>query len=222
MFSKGRWMLFLFFSGPSLLGRDCAELNRLWRDYYYLDFGITWSLGREFKCPSESSQIAEAFYHLHNPVFKKRDFLSTPNFYGFARDRIDQTVFVEVYDGSDAAIKDGRLEIYLGFFDKTTRERRSAIIVHETSHFLPSDPGHEDCVRNKVPATEPSQCDARFFSAHPKGSGYNFEVNYLAWVRNGASYHELRKWVIQAEINALVPDRFNEITPEEIKEWRRE
>lgn len=52
--------------------------------------------------------------------------------------------------------------------------------------------------------------------------GYSASVEYLAWVLHGSDYHELRKDVLQSEINYLVPDRFNKIASEQTKRWRNE
>jgi len=194
----------------------CERLEKNWNKYYFEDFGVTWPKTGSFDCPGGEAKFAEALFYLHRPVLEKATPTSPkpPSFYSYAKKHIVNTRYQ-----SDCAYvagaRDGLLTLCPRFFKKSA-EYRASTIFHEARHLAPNDPDHVACVRGVYPI-----CDEKL-SDDSTGSGFNYDLVYLTWVLNGSSSHDLSKWVLQSEINALVPDRFNEVSEQDIKKWRQE
>lgn len=206
----------LSFTRAASAAPTCADLKKLWNEYYYADFGVTWAKDTKFDCPGGEGKLAEAIYHLHNPVLQKESPTDKepPRFYRYAKTRIESTRYEKACKVF-AYARDGELTLCPAFFEKSA-EYRASTLIHEARHLTEGDPNHVQCTRSQYVV-----CDAKLAN-NAKGSGFNYDLAYLTWILYGASHHELSKWVLQSEINALVPDRFNEVFEEDIKKWRIE
>lgn len=196
---------------------SCETLRANWRTHYFDAFGIKWGAKDTLDCPGGESKAAEAFYHLHASKLPA----DAPKFYQTAANLIRETYYDPdcTTHGAYASRALGRITLCRPFFEYGDAEYNSNAIVHEARHLSKADPGHVTCDQGPYMGQK-QRCDQRFY-IDGSGGAFSQDVFYWAWVRN-AIHHELSDWLIQSYINNRVPDRFNEITPEEVSRWRRE
>jgi hypothetical protein len=180
--------------------------------------GVSWDT-KTFECGGDGEgKFAEALYHLEYDTYRPNKYGKTPSFYRDLAGLVVRTQFVK--NCEYLAYASGRTLTLCPKFFKQTLENRVSTLVHEGRHMESSDPSHVDCVGGKYDKKK-AACDQYFYDGSWKGSGFNADVFYSAWaLRNGNDLHGLKRAVIQAELNALVPDRFNHISAEMTKKWR--
>ncbi len=194
----------------------CDKLSALWYGQHLKDFQILWDTST-FDCPLGESKLALALYDLENIKFAPDKNGYKPDFYGLLKKNVK--VFRHDNDCDSIARAGGdRITLCPAFYNDE-REDRASTLVHEGRHLEADDPRHADCVGGKHDGDK-AACDATFYAGSWKGSGFNADVFYLSWVLKNSHKNELRKDVLKSYINLYVPDRFNNITAEEIKKWR--
>jgi hypothetical protein len=96
-------VLGLLFAVPSQAGVSCAELNRMWAKKYHKDFDADWKL-KSFRCPSEVSKIAEAFYELDHLQLKSAPGTLAPDFYEWVKSIVRETRYRETSEDHPTAV----------------------------------------------------------------------------------------------------------------------
>jgi len=224
-------------STASAADPDCETLNHSWKTKYYKDFGVQWPLVH-FRCPTQTSEIALTLYHLEHLKFTPNSKGYSPNFYSFAKKYIEQIAYLpkdKDYPNTTVAAAGHPYEdSVLGtIFGKTVRRMtlndiffftdesmRASTIVHEASHFRPDDPSHVNCSHGDMSTEIGNQaCDAKFYDTDGRGSGYNYDFIFHAWVRDHLTNNELEKSVSNEKMTYLLLNRFNEYTNDQVKKW---
>jgi hypothetical protein len=95
---------------------------------------------------------------------------------------------------------------------------RASTLVHEARHLQPGVEIHEICESGVYRRTR--SCDSEFHGGLWRGSGYNADIVYLNWLQTNRRRNQLSVDVIQSEINAVLPERFNKIGVMETIQWR--
>lgn len=195
----------------------CSALKATWYDRYIKDFGISWDT-KTFDCPGDEGTLALALYDLETAELTPNDSGKKPEFYSMVKNGVHEIKYDKKCKYL-AYTSENTITLCDPFFTDT-REDRASTLVHESRHTEADDPRHVDCVGGKYHGSTRA-CDEEFFDGEWKGSGFNADIYYLSWnLKFATKNNELSKSVIQSDINAMVPDRFNNIDPELIKKWR--
>lgn len=201
----------------------CVQLKDAWERRFEREFQTSWN-GKPFTCQGQQFIFALSLFDLN------REYVS-PNLDGksaqlFAKVKAVTKSFLladKDYDCKEvvATHRNGLTTICPLFFDEA-RERRSGIVVHEARHGFSDDPNHVKCVSGAYEKKEKPNCDQEFFAGSWQGSGYNAEVYFYNWnIKNRAKPNKLSDAVLRAYLRSMIPDRFVDITSEEVKEWRK-
>lgn len=206
------FFLAAFFVFPLYAKPSCEALRENWKQYYVSAFGIGW-VDSELPCDGGSLLVAEALYHLHDPLLPP----GAPNFYDEAARLTSHLIHCP--NGANAFLSTGTIALCPSYF-RGDAEWRAAALVHEVRHLQSDDSHHVECARGAHKG-DAQGCDQKFHAGNGLGSGFNAGFRYLGFLRS-ARHHQLRDWVIQSHINGHVPDRFNEITAAEVRQWRQD
>jgi hypothetical protein len=190
----------------------CDQLNQAWTDRYHREFKVQWPK-TQLQCPSGSAKIAQA---LHD-VYSADD---SHNFYATARNLTIGTRYLGTCDKDTVAwmSAEGLFTICDRFFSADP-EKRASTIFHEAAHARTTDPKHVKCDHGDV--TGQIACDEVFTGNYDTGSGYNWEVLYLRYVKLNPKANDMTRWVSEGHLKFLLNNRFNRITAEELKNWSR-
>lgn len=225
VFFKGFYLIAFFIAinfsqSLAFAGNSCGELSDLWFGQYLKDFQIDWSSGTgAFGCKEPEGILALALSDLQSIRYREDSSGYAPEFYKFFTKVIKKISYnskCKVLATTNSV--SGTITLCPHFFDDS-REDRVSTLVHEMRHAEPNDPAHVTCVGGRNNG-EAGQCDAKFFNGAWDGSGYNADIYFYGWTLSNSLKNELRKDVIQSYVNAMIPDRFNVISPQEIKSWR--
>ncbi len=196
----------------------CGEVQNYWYGKYLKDFSVTWDT-TTFVCPGNEARFALALYDIEMTTFRPNSSGYSPDFYRLVFDNVvhfnggaNCTSGILAYThGSD-------INLCAAFF-ADSREDRASTIIHETRHTQADDPRHVMCVGGPYNGAA-GACDNTFEHGTWGDSGYNADIFFLSWVVRSGQGNELSKSVAQSVINSMIPDRFNNITDEEISAWR--
>ena len=211
-------VLSFLFPGSLRAAPSCVELRAKWENKYLRDFSLDQSQ-KIFTCPGGESSLALAFHDLETAGFTADKEGYRPDFYGLVRD----TVKAMNYDAACTHLAyafepEKKITICPAYFEDT-REGRASTLIHETRHLDPDDPSHVACTGGQYKGNADA-CDDTFYDGAWLGSGFNADIYFLVWMNLDTSKSELSHEVMQSEINALVPDRFNHVTAQQIRKWR--
>lgn len=216
-------------SSSTSANQTCATLKARWQTAYVNDFSINLN-SANFRCEYYGDEIvlregvlALTLRDLEKLPLAKQSLTPSSgkakNFYDLLKDKI---VMIQVSDRCPpfmlASTLDRTVTLCRPFFSNS-REDRASTLIHEARHTDSDDQGHFPCEGGKY-RSEPQSCDPHFYAGQWKGSGYNADVYFYSWALKNSAKTELKRSVMQGMINALVPDRFNNITAKEIKKWR--
>jgi hypothetical protein len=212
------WIVPLIFAVlPAYGDVPCEDLEKAWRTKYTAEFKVTWK-SKIFKCPGRESKVAQALWDLEHLKFENAGNGPVPDFYDLVQSHFEKISRDHKEKDADAYSLDRTMTICRGFY-KDDRFERAATLVHEARHMEWDDPEHVRCKKGPYRHKEDG-CDQTFWDGEWKGSGYNADVYFFAWLRSAKPYNELTRAVINSGLYYLIPERFNEITAEQIKKWR--
>lgn len=188
---------------------SCDELNRLFAASYRPDFKIAWA-SEPFGCPSKEAALALAMHDLGR--VSRGDWLYET--------MVRSIKLISRAERCDPGVtartsRVGVMHLCDFFFDRD-RVARPAILFHEVGHARVLDPGHVVCdhglLRGKV------ACDQRLTETMYEGSGYNYQLWFLAYAYR-PSGQDLERAVVRKAMEQTVYNRFNIIPPGKVKEW---
>jgi hypothetical protein len=216
------------FSAYAHAGADCSTLHASWFSHYTDDLSISWA-NSDFECPGNDATLAQAIYDVEKTQFTPNRSGQLPGFYNTLRHAIGKMakVFREEDDStcktalaySTSFLWINTLTLCPSYFTDQ-REDRASTLMHESRHLESGDPGHVTC-HGGANDGDSGACDQKFTDGTRTGGGYNSDVHFLSWVVRAEVGNELSKSIAQSYINHFVPDRFNEITADQIRAFRR-
>jgi hypothetical protein len=214
-------VLGLLFAVPSQAGVSCAELNRMWAKKYHKDFDADWKL-KSFRCPSEVSKIAEAFYELDHLQLKSAPGTLAPDFYEWVKSIVRETRYRETSEDHPTAVAfagGGKMTL-LESYTRQDLEWRVGVLVHEARHNQKDDPRHVACAQG-VHKGAKQGCDAEFMGGTfpNSGSGFNHDFAFHWWVRDASVRTRLDKSVSDAHMRNLLLGRFNKVSPADVQRF---
>jgi hypothetical protein len=188
----------------------CGELNRQYASAYRSDFKIAWK-ERTFICPSYIGSFARGIYDLaHAP---QGDW-----FYKMTVKAVSKTTFSRTCDPGIGLTmsRDGHLTLCELYFD-SDQLFRSGGLFHESAHTRAEDPNHVFCAHGTMKGK--FTCDERLEKTMHEGSGYNYQLRFLAYVAQRPAALDLEKAVVRAAMEEMVYNRFNTVPAGRAKEW---
>lgn len=222
---------------PARAEPSCDELNALWRNKYAREFRVAWDV-RDFSCSTENEDhaLARALHVLHaadrNHAFYENaralttrtrlrvDCIVPERGTGMARPELAAWMARGGERSASGAVTPrGVLTLCDPFFTTVEEpQRRAAILFHEAAHARPGhqDPRHVKCVAGEFRDVE-GACDEEFTGSY-EGSGFNWEVQFVAYGRRNAG-DDLSRLIYDARLRHLLHNRFNNITQSQIDEW---
>lgn len=204
----------------------CSGLERRWYDHYINDVGVTWNTSTfvcndsvKGKILGNEALVALSLYDLETTKIPKKSGVKA-NLYGIIKRDIMALQYSDSCDSGVIARTRGSTVTICQDFARDSREDRASTLIHEARHTEYDDPAHVDCAGGKYSDLS-SACDEVFHDGTWQGSGYNADIYfYTLNLRKGAR-NELSRAVMQSEVNAMIPDRFNQISSKSVKLWRK-
>lgn len=209
----------LFTSHTSLADEDCSGLINSWNKRYRDSYHVAWEI-KEFTCQSDTGKLALTMSDLESLVFTPTSAGYRPDFQQIVTRNLRSLQYDDTCVGflATGSFSSATIALCPAFF-KDAREDRASTLVHEARHLEQGDPRHVTCVGGRFDG-KPGACDLTFHNGGYEGSGYNMDVFFLNWVLKGSRQNLLRQSVLQGYLNSYIPDRFNNVTPEQLKKWR--
>lgn len=222
-------VLALTFTTLAFAVPDCAVRKKAWLNYHTQHFQIlTKGSDKSFKCVSPESNLAMSLLDLFDLKLTQNQDGFTPNFYRVVRQSVKTFDLAKPCSSKDmvaiANTANGVVQICKAFHE-STRESRASTLVHEARHLQRDDPGHVACskgpYKQNPKTTDLLECDEKFLDGHLGGSGYNTDIYFLSWILFSEKKNSLSIQLIKSEVREILPDRFNQITSEQTKYWRK-
>lgn len=188
---------------------QCRELNRVWRAKYHSDFHVAWRL-EPFECPSAMSKLARALQVLE----QNRDRFG---FYEWSREHVAAVTYDRQCTSVAQMESNGTMNLCPGFF-RYDDFGRASTFVHEAAHNRTGDPKHATCSRGENRGVE-NGCDEQFYEGF-RGGAYSFEILYYDRELRQTT-NNVDRGLLRALNNYTLNNRFNQITPAQIRRWER-
>jgi hypothetical protein len=195
---------------PRSLGEACRSLRDRWDARYIRDFGVDPVLANHFDCGEKPGVLALAI----------SDLSDVWGFYPRVTRFLKRTYFDPYCDALATADRDTGTIRLCGSFFEDMRENRASTLVHEARHLEPDDPKHVMCEDGRFAGMR-GACDIEFHDGKARGSGYNLDVFFMSRaLAKSSRNHSLSRSALRSQLNALIPERFNRITREQVIRWR--
>jgi hypothetical protein len=209
----------LIASWPAAADDDCSKLQDSWNRSFRDTYHVAWE-AKEFTCENSLGKLALTLNDLESLTFTPTSSGYRPDFSSIVTRNLrslkyDLSCTVYLATGDRAT---GTITLCPAFFEDS-REDRASTLVHEARHLERGDPGHVTCAGG-AHSGDVKACDQDFHDGTYAGSGFNSDVFFINWVMKASPQNSLSQSVLQSRLNAFFPDRFNHVTPEQLKKWR--